>query len=88
METRAATDKYRKVVVGDTLTAVCGREKFSKKVAKVTIFKTVAGLARKYKPASINPNCQTVKQLVEMYDSFPGYKEKIAKQGIVAWELK
>ncbi len=88
VETRAATDRYRKVAVGDTLTMVCGKDRFNKKVAKVTIFKTVVGLARKYKPQLVHHSCKTAKELTAVYNSFPGYKEKIAKQGIVAWELK
>src|SRR5687767_7203242 len=34
IETRAATTKYVSVAVGDTLTFVCGKDRFTKKIIK------------------------------------------------------
>ena len=87
IETRAATKKYRNIKLGDKIDFVCGRSRFSKKVGCVKIFKSVSALLKKYKSREVNPKCETRKELQEMYDSFPGYKEKIKKYGIVALEL-
>lgn len=88
VETRAATDKYRAIKVGDKVILMCGKNKFEKEVKKVKIFKTIAALLKVYKPAQINPGLKTVKETREMYYSFPKYKEKIQKHGLVAFELK
>ncbi|MFH0806193.1 MAG: hypothetical protein V1885_00470 [Candidatus Brennerbacteria bacterium] len=88
VETRAATSRYRKIEVGDRVVLVCGSSRFTKKISKVRIFKSVRGLTRVYNPQSINPACRTIKELEAMYFSFPGYREKIKKHGIIALELK
>ena len=87
VETRAATTKYLKIHAGDIATFVCDKERFSKKIARVKVFKTVRGMLKKYKPKEINPKAKTSKDLLKIYYSFPGYKEKIKKYGIVAMEL-
>lgn len=88
IETRAATEKYRKITAGDVVELVCGRGKFVKEIKKVEIFKTIGALAKKYKPQQINPKTETEKELRDMYGSFPGYKEKIKKYGLVVWKIK
>lgn len=88
VETRAATARYRKIKVGDSVVLVCGKSKFTKTVRRVRLFKTVRSLVRVYKPRSINPSCATTKELEEMYFSFPGYREKLKKYGILALTLK
>jgi ASC-1-like (ASCH) protein len=86
--TRSATKKYKKVKVGDKLMFVCKFKKFEKVVKKVTIFKTIRALVNKYKPSQINPCCKTEAELRDMYYTFPGYKDKIKKFGLIAFELK
>jgi ASC-1-like (ASCH) protein len=88
IETRAAIDRYKKITKGDKVLFVCGKEKFEKEVKTVEFFKTIKGLVKKYKLNQINPACKTVKELEDMYYSFPNYKEKIKKFGIIAFELK
>ena len=87
IETRAATPKYRGIKVGDILVLVCGKGKIEKEVAKVEFFKTISSILKKYKPEKINPKIHTKKETTEMWYSFPGYKEKIKKFGLVAWRL-
>jgi hypothetical protein len=43
---------------------------------------------KKYRPRSIHPAAASLNDLLKMWHSFPGYKEKIAKFGIAAFELK
>jgi len=88
IETRAATPKYRKVRVGDVLTLVCGKKKIKKRVKGVDYFKTISSILKKYKVEDINPKISSIKEAKEMWHSFPGYKEKIKKFGLVAWRLK
>jgi len=88
IETRAATKKYQKIQKGDTLIFVCEKSKFKKQIKEIEHFSSVKSLVKKYKPTAINPNARSEKELSEMYDKFPGYKEKIKEFGIVAWKLK
>ncbi len=88
IETRAGTAKYEKVKVRESIVFSCGKERFKKKVLSVEKFKTIEALVKKYKPLTINPNCKTLKELTAMYMSFPNYKEKIKKYGLLAFELE
>jgi len=87
IETRAATKKYQNLQKGNILVFVCGKRKFKKQVKSVEYFLSVKSLVKKYKPSAINPNAHSEKELNDMYDKFPGYKEKIKEFGIVAWKL-
>ncbi|HVY36228.1 MAG TPA: hypothetical protein VG982_03075 [Candidatus Paceibacterota bacterium] len=88
VETRAATTKYLPIQTGDTLIFSCAGKKFEKKIKKVTHVKTIAALIKKYPPGVINPGTTTLKEMETMYYSYPGYKEKIATCGILAFELE
>lgn len=87
IETRAATDKYRKIKAGDKITFVCGKQVFTKQVKRVCLFKTIAALLKKYKVEQINPVLKSAKALREMYYSFPRYREKLKKYGLIVFEL-
>lgn len=87
IETRAATVRYQKIKKGDRVILVCGKDLFEKKVIDVAIFKSIDALLKKYKVRQINPNVKTEEDLRELYYSFPGYREKIKKHGLVAIEL-
>ncbi len=88
VETRAGGPKYIDIKAGDILVFSCLGKKFNKKVSKVTHFKTVSAMLKKYKPSDINPTVSTAKELQAMYDSFPGYKERLKEFGILAFELE
>ena len=88
VETRAATERYRNIKVGDTIKLVCGKKSFEMKVKKVKIFKTITAILKKYKPEIINPKTHTVKEARAMWYGFPRYKEKIRKYGLIALELE
>lgn len=88
VETRAATKKYEDIKVGDIVKLSCGGDSFEKLVTKVTIFPTIDALLETYTPQEINPKIDSAEKLTEMYYSFPGYREKIEKIGLVALELK
>lgn len=88
VETRAATVKYKNIKPGEKVIFSCDKETFEKIISRVTHFDSIESMLREYKPSDINPWIQTKEELEKMYDSFPGYKEKIQKEGIVAFEFK
>ncbi len=89
VETRAATAKYKDVEKGDVLVIVCGTEKIIKTIKRAQHFKTLTAM---FKVISIKkimpPSVKTIADARKIYYGFGGYKEKIAKFGVVAWELK
>lgn len=88
VETRAASIRYLNIKAGDKVTLVCGKTHFEKEVRRVRKFPSVRALTRVYRPASINLKCRTTKELETMYFTFPGYREKLKRHGIVALELR
>ena len=88
IETRAATERYRDIKAGDVLVLVCAKQKIKKQVKKVEHFKSLGAILKRYSPVTINPKTHTVKEAREMWYSFPGYKEKIRKFGLIAITLK
>ncbi len=88
VETRAATEKYKDMKAGDILVFVCGKNRFEKEIKKAKIFKTIKSLTKTYPIKKIMPNIDTEKELQAAYYSYPSYKEKIQKFGLIALELK
>lgn len=88
VETRAATEKYQVISAGDTLRFVCGNSEFQKRIIATKKFNSIKSLLDEYKPEDINPNIKTAEELEKMYYGFSGYREKIEKYGLIAWELK
>lgn len=84
IETRAGTKKYLGIKKGDIAVFVCGKKRFEKRVKKIEHFSSIAAILKKYKPVQINPKTHTIKEAREMWYSFPGYKEKIKKGGLLA----
>lgn len=88
IETRAATQRYRKIKAGDKVELVCGKDRFEKRVKEVELFKSVSGMLRKHKVQEINPSVSSKEELEKIYYSFPKYREKIAKYGLIALRVK
>ncbi|MBI3633741.1 MAG: hypothetical protein HY226_05640 [Candidatus Vogelbacteria bacterium] len=87
VETRAATPKYISIKVGDILVFECGDKKLERKVLQVAVFKNISILLKKYKVTDIMPNKKTKADLEAAYFSYPDYKEKIEKFGLIAFEI-
>jgi ASC-1-like (ASCH) protein len=87
IETRAGTGKYLKIQKGDLLVLVCGKSRFSKKIKKVEYFPSISKLFAKYSYKKIMPFAESKKEAEEIYYSYPNYKEKIKKSGIIAFTL-
>lgn len=88
VETRAATVKYRNIAPADLIAFVCGQDRFERTVATVEHFASVDDLLMKHAVKDINASAATPEDLKMMYDSFPGYPEKIAQFGLVALTLE
>lgn len=87
IETRAGSPKYASLKKGDVISFVCGKERFDRKIRKVVRFQDIKSLHNIYSPVEINPKTKTVKESEKIYYSFPGYRQKIKKYGLVAIEL-
>lgn len=88
IETRAATDKLRLIKTGDVLKFVCGRDILEKRILKVYRFKNIDDLAKSLDLEKIMPLVSSLDEAKKIWFSFPGYKEKIKKYGLVAFELE
>ena len=88
VETRAATERYKNMKAGDTVVLVCGKERFEKVIKKAKVFKSIKSLIKSYPIKKIMPNLSTEEELEKAYYSYPSYKEKIKKNGLIALELK
>lgn len=88
VETRAATAKYKRIVAGDTLVFVAGKDRFEKNVCGASLFRSIDAMLKVYRVGDIMPGRRTKKELAAAYYSYSGYKEKIKKFGLVAWEVK
>jgi len=88
IETRAATEKYRRIRAGDTLVFVCGENKFERRVKKISLFRSINAMLRKYRVKDIMPDRFSQKELENAYNSYTGYKDKIQQLGLVAFEIR
>jgi ASC-1-like (ASCH) protein len=88
VETRAATPKALLVQEGDIAVFLCAKERLERRVLKVSRFPSIDALLERYEPKEINPGVGNASELKAMYEAFPGYREKIAQYGIVAFELE
>lgn len=88
VETRAATDKFRKIRVEDILVFVCGDHELEKKVEKVDYYKNIEEMVKEINFRSIMPFVDSIDEMKKVYFSFPNYEDKINNFGIVAFKLK
>lgn len=88
IETRAGGPKYKDIKEGDIVVFDCGDEKLTKRVIRVRRFRTKKEMLKAYTVNQIDPMVSAAEELMKMYDSFPGYKERIKKYGLIAFELK
>jgi ASC-1-like (ASCH) protein len=88
IESRAAIDRYRKIKEGDVLVFVCGSEKLEKKVKKVEYYKTIEEMTKVINFKKVMPFVDSIEEMKKVYFSFPDYKQKIDKFGLVVFKLK
>jgi ASC-1-like (ASCH) protein len=88
IETRAGTEKFTQLKKGDKVLLICGNDQTEKMIQNVERFESIDHLLSKYEPQDINPKISTREDLIKWYHSFPNYKEKIEKYGLVAMEFE
>lgn len=87
VESRAATPRYRKVEAGDTLAINCGKDTITKVVKRVEIYPGIDELVAAVGLSNVMPLVKNVKQAKQEWYSYPGYRDKIAQHGLVAWYI-
>ena len=87
VETRASTKRYQNIAAKDKIKFVCGRSKFERVVKEVKFFKNISSLLEDYSVGQINPHVKNEAELRKMFFSFPAYREKIEKYGLVTFEM-
>jgi ASC-1-like (ASCH) protein len=85
IESRAATPRYRKVAVGDELVIRCGKYTITKVVKRVEIYPSIDELLAGVGLNNVMPLVKSGEQAKQEWYSYPGYRDKIAQHGLVAW---
>jgi len=88
IETRAATDKYRKIKEGDILVFVCNDDKLEKEIEKVDYYKSIDEITKAIDFKKIMPFVDSIEEMKQVYYSFPDYREKIRKFGLIVFFFK
>lgn len=88
VETRAGTVRYRDIKKGDALVIVCGKARITKRVVRVRHFTSIGSMFKVIPFKRIMPSAASAAAARATYYSYPGYKEKIQKVGIVALDLE
>ncbi|HVN26164.1 MAG TPA: hypothetical protein VMT99_00730 [Candidatus Paceibacterota bacterium] len=87
VETRAATPRYRAIRKGDVLVFTCGRGRLRRKIARVRVFRTVGALAKAVPVRRVMPAVRSLGEMRTIYRGYPGYREKIRRYGIIAFDM-
>lgn len=87
IETRAATIKYRPIEVGDTLTFVCGKDRFIKTISKKYHWAGIDEMLKEVPLKKVMPSVSSVEDMKKTYASYPGYDLKIRELGLLGFEL-
>ena len=87
VETRAYSPSYAEIYEGDVLEISCGKDSIIKKVSSVAKYKSITELFKEIDYRKVSPEVSNEQDAISVYDSFPGYSERIAKDGILAFTL-
>lgn len=88
IETRAATERYRRIRSGDMIIFACGKSRLKKRVLKTKRFRTIGAMVKVVGFRKIMPSCQNIAEVRKTYFSYHGYEEKIKKFGMVVFWLE
>lgn len=87
IETRAATSKYRSIKAGDELKFICGENEIVKTVRAIKYFSSLDMMLNALPIGKILPSAHSTEEAKNIYYSFPGYREEIEANGILAFYL-
>ena len=79
--------KYHYLQPGDALLMLCGSDLVEKRIKKSLHFASVDQMLKQVDFKRILPSGRSVNDIQEIYSSFPGYKEKVRKFGLMAFEI-
>lgn len=85
IETRAGTDKFRKIKKSDILVFVCENKRLEKQIKRVELFKNIDKMLEKINFKKVMPFVDSVDEMKKVCCGFSGYKEKIKKFGLIAF---
>ena len=88
VETRAGTVKYQPIAVGDTLTFVCEKEKYVKKIIRKFHWKSVDAMVKEINFKKVMPSVKSAAEMKKIYASYPDYEQKIKEHGLLGFKLK
>jgi ASC-1-like (ASCH) protein len=88
IETRAASPRYQKIVAGDVLVITCGGETIEKTVKEVVHVSSVDELFTKFALSDVFPDAKDIEEAKATYNSYAGYRDKIAAYGLLAFVLE
>lgn len=86
VETRAG-GRYN-IKEGDFIEFSCGKEKLRKKVKNLMAFKSIEETVKAIDFKKIMPFAESIEEVKKVYYSFPNYKERIEKFGLITFELE
>lgn len=88
VETRAGSPNYATIQPGDELVLVCNGQRCSKIVKTVQKFASIEELLSAIPVSRIFPDqARSVEEAAAIYHRFPGYRERIAEFGLLAFEV-
>ena len=90
VEIRVYDEKRQKLKIKDTIifTKQDGSGKFKRSIINLVISKNFETSIRNATLKKCMPNIRTIKEAVNIYHSFPNYKENAKQYGVVAIYLK
>jgi len=85
IETRAGTDKFRKIKKGDILIFLCEGRRMERQVKKVELFENIDKMLKKIDFKEVMPFVNSIDEMKKVCYSFSGYKEEIKEFGLVGF---
>ena len=87
VETRAGSSRYQNIESGDILVFSCGQDRFEKVVKRVYRATTPEELLAQVPFRLITPELDSEEKTVQVWYSFPGYRERIQEFGMLGFEV-
>src|SRR5438105_4659909 len=72
IETRAASVKYQPIMVDDEIKFVCGRDSFTKTIAKKYHWPSVDVMVKEIPFKKVMPAVNSIEEMKKRYSSYPG----------------
>jgi len=89
-EGRCNSSKFENIVVGDQISFVCVQTQavMVKTVTAINFYRNFKDMLVHEGVQNMLPGVTTIEQGVVIYESFPGYKDKVVQVGAIAISIK